>query len=170
MKKEATPRDATTPESTSKGAPGGALDIEEGIYKIYTALNQRSIVDMAVSGSEQRVHRIKLYHDNSSLESTWALSRRPGGYYLLINQREKDLAAGEMNNNTVGASPITERPAQHWMFKDAGLGLVYLENRYDGKVMDVEGSHMEDNSSIIDYRHVGSANQKFKLFKIDGPK
>ncbi|NWB85898.1 RICIN domain-containing protein [Pseudomonas gingeri] len=170
MKDEAIPRDATGPEKTAKGAPGGAVEIEEGIYKIYTNLNNTSVVDMAVSGSDQRVHRIKLYHDNSSLESTWGLLRRPGGYYLLINQREKDLAAGEMKDDSVGASPITERPAQLWMFKSAGPDLYYLENKYDGKVMDVAGSHTEDNSSIINYRHVGSKNQKFKLLKIDGPK
>jgi hypothetical protein len=167
MKNEATPRDDTAPEKISKGAPGGAKNIAEGIYKIYTLLNNTSVVDMAVSGSNMNVHKIKLYHDNSSPESQWRILRRTLGYYLLINQREQDLAAGELTDNNVAASPSTERPAQRWMFKTAGPDLVvYIENKFDGKVMDVEGSHKEDNSNIINYPYVGSDNQKFRLVKI----
>jgi hypothetical protein len=166
QKNEISPREDETPEQTTKGAPGGAINIEEGTFKICTALNNfYSVVDMSLAGDSNRRHNVKLYNDNWEPESKWAIVRAGGVPYgyLLINKKDETLVMGEATNNSVIASPSTGRPAQIWRFKDAGGGLFYIENQYDFKVMDVKGSSTAMNTDIINYPYTGGVNQKFKL-------
>ncbi|AMB83805.1 hypothetical protein AWM79_00160 [Pseudomonas agarici] len=164
MEDETTPRDTEIPEQ-ALGAPGGAERIDNGLYKIYTDLTSSMLVDMALSADGNRAHNVKLYRDNPAPESTWEFHFdhiKQG--YLIINGKNQSRVLEPSGDNVV-AAPMTLDTRQFWTLKKAGTQLFYIENKSNGKVLDVNGSNTAENTNIIAYTYGGTKNQKFKLVK-----
>ncbi|NWB50896.1 RICIN domain-containing protein [Pseudomonas gingeri] len=168
MQKTPSTRDIEAFKQAPKGASDKALFVEDGIYKIYAAINNgASLVDMAISASSGRIHNVKLFHDNSSPESTWKFTRKSGAdYYVITNQLEKDLVLGVLNDDNVVASPITGGPEQAWLLYKGDSNYTYYLQVWLGKVMDVVGSGTANNTNIIVYPPQSKRNQMFGLTKI----
>ncbi|MCU1741279.1 MULTISPECIES: RICIN domain-containing protein [unclassified Pseudomonas] len=169
MKNEATPRDTTPPKKTPKDAPGAAIRIPDGVYKIYTSLTNAHIIDMSLSGGIIDDHNVKLFHDNNEPESTWKISYISAhDAHIINNGKLSQLMLKVIGDSGVYASYDTssQSRAYHWVFKSAGTNVVYIESKASGDVLDVEDSNTADNTRILAGPYKGSANQKFKLVKI----
>ncbi|ROM70435.1 hypothetical protein BK653_00665 [Pseudomonas brassicacearum] len=168
MKNDARPRDGEALDIAGKGVPGKVVIVDEGrIYRIYSCLNPAAkLVDMSHQ-SNNGMHNIKLFTTSADKASQWRFTGRTSdGYYLILNQRDENLALGEATNDNVIASALTRRPAQYWILKEVGNGYFYFENKYDGLVMDVAGGSTENNTNIVVWHLPASgkkAHQQFKL-------
>lgn len=158
MKKE-----STSPEQTPKGAPEMLFQVTAGVYKIRTALNNSSLVDMALTENSDRTHNVKLYHANDEPESTWQIHQAPNGKYRIKNGKHAHLSLTTSDDWVIAKSDNTTYPNM-WTFKKADDEFVFIEA--GSKVMDVRGSSTKDNTPIIVWPNQESRNQKFKLIKI----
>ncbi|NWB29866.1 RICIN domain-containing protein [Pseudomonas gingeri] len=178
MQDEIPPIEGETSEQTPKGAPGSAVRVPDGIYKIHTALSngQSSLVDMYLngSGSPSYRHGVKLYHNNNEPESTWRISYRNyfDGYIIYNGKLDSrtleavgpsDLYASALLNTSPNLAPQTRQ----WIFKSAGSpDNYYIECKLNGNVLDVRGSQIKDNTPIIHWPYHGTVNQRFILVKL----
>lgn len=171
MNDNVSPRDGEALDIANIGAPGKAVTVDERyIYRIYSCLNPAAkLVDMSHQ-SNNGMHNIKLYTTSGDKASQWRFTERTSdGYYLILNQRDENLALGEATNDNVIASPLTRRPAQYWILKEVGNGYFYFQNKYDGLVMDVSNGSTENNTNIVVWPLPASgkkAHQQFKLSRV----
>lgn len=169
MQDKTTPANGKISEQTPKDAPGAAIKIPDGVYKIYTSLTNTNVIDMSLSGGIIDDHNVKLFHDNNEPESTWRIAYTSAhDAYIIKNGKLNQLMLKAVGDSGVYASydTTTQSRAYHWIFKNAGTNVVYIENRASGHVLDVEGSNTANNTRILAWPYKGSANQKFKLVKI----
>ncbi|NWA04715.1 RICIN domain-containing protein [Pseudomonas gingeri] len=177
MQDEIPPIEGETSEQTPKGAPGSAVRVPDGIYKIHTALSngQSSLVDMYLNGSGSPLYRhgIKLYHNNNERESTWHISYRDKyNSYLIYNGKVDNRMLEATDSSDLYASLILGSqniipPNYQWIFKNAGSpNNYYIECKSNGNVLDVRGSQTNDNSQIIHWPYHGTVNQRFILVKL----
>jgi len=168
MQDKTTPSDGEASKQILSDVPGPAVIIPEGIYKIYTLLNNSSVVDMHLGGAPNAV---QIFHDNNEPESRWHIryddrvnahrikNDYPGNKYLyVINYSEV----------YVSQPPNDLAPQYNWTFKNEGIGtdVFYIESAYTLHVLDVEGSGTSDRTKINDLPYKGSVNQKFKLVRL----
>jgi len=168
MKNNPPSADDDTPKQKHSDVPGPAVIIPEGIYKIYTHLNNTSVVDMRLVGTPKPA---QIFHDNNEPESRWRIkyddrfdahtltNQYPGARYLYVVNYSEVYAEQTLN---------IVKPQYHWTFKNVGsdTNLFYIENVYTLHVLDVEGSGTADRTKINALPYKGSANQKFKLVKL----
>ncbi|MDR6958577.1 hypothetical protein J2W43_002559 [Pseudomonas brassicacearum] len=150
--------------------------VPDGVYKIYSHIRTHPIrhlvVDMALVEDSDGVHNVKLFHDNDEPESTWRFFRHPDtALYEISNGINNSLFLGrsEGNGNNAITSPQETGSGWRrwqWYLKNAGDGVVAIENHSNQYVLDVAGSHTADNTNIILYPYQGSDNQKFRLLKL----
>lgn len=166
MKSKSTPSADKTPEQI-KGAPGPSIIIQPGLYKIYTFLSNYKLVDMALNEDSQGRHNVKLYDDSDAPESTWHIKYSLNGEHWIINGKYETRVVTVYDGGVI-TSPLhgSMGPEFYWLFKDAGAGFVYIENKRYGTVMDVKGAQTANNTNILDYTYGGTANQKFRLWRI----
>ncbi|MBV4552389.1 RICIN domain-containing protein [Pseudomonas sp. SWRI102] len=172
MNDDATPREDEVPLETVQGAPGPVVTVDERyIYRIYSCLNPAvKLVDMSHQSTPNGMHNVKLFSSTTDKASQWRFTERTNdGYYLILNQRDENLALGEASDDSVIASKLTRSRGQYWILKEVGNGYFFFENKYDGLVMDVAGANTADNTNICVYRHHAqgsSAHQQFKLARV----
>jgi len=169
MQDKTTSVDGEASEQTPKDAPGAAIKIPDGVYKIYTSLTNTHVIDMSLSGGIIDDHSVKLFHDNNEPESTWKISYISAhDAHIINNGKLSQLMLKVIGDSGVYASYDTssQSRAYHWVFKSAGTNVVYIESKASGDVLDVEGSNTADNNRILAWPYKGSTNQKFKLVKI----
>ncbi|WP_103499129.1 MULTISPECIES: RICIN domain-containing protein [Pseudomonas] len=168
MQDKTTPAGGEAPEPKYSDVPGPSVRVPDGAYKIYTHLTNINLISMVMSGNP---HAVNLWHENSEPQSEWYIEYNSvNDAYRIINQRYTFLILTVVNNSEVYADdPQIPLHLKHfWIFKSAGIKDVYfIESKLNLNVLDVEGSGMADGTRIIAWPYKGSANQKFKLVKLN---
>jgi len=170
MPDKTTPPEGAPPEQTAQGAPGAIIKVPDGRYKIYTALDNSKLVNIATTADSDHRYRAKLYHDNNAPESLWYFRFLDWiNVYKIQNEwrNNSDLLLDRDNDNVYAR--FTVNPSTHeWILKDAGSGFVYIESALpDSKIMDVARSNTVDDAGIIIWPFEGGTNQKFRLLNIN---
>ncbi|MBV6751055.1 RICIN domain-containing protein [Pseudomonas chlororaphis] len=170
MQDKTTSSNGDVSAQTPKGPEGNNMHVPRGFYKIYSSLSYPNwLVDMSLSGGDE--HNVKLFQDNDEPESRWEIYGEDNIYkYSIRNARELRLLLTHTSHGSVVAYPegpgISER--YRWSFRDAGNGFVYIVASNSGDaVLDVKGSYTANNADIITWEYAGTANQKFRLVKLD---
>ncbi|MGG5737430.1 insecticidal delta-endotoxin Cry8Ea1 family protein [Bacillus cereus group sp. IBL03679] len=139
-------------------------DVFEGVYRIVTALNNSSVINLNTSsrnlviwdnnGSDVQQWRF-LYHSSQravQMHSMWSNN------YVISWDVGSDIAYGGVNQY---------RPDQYWIVEDAGNGYVYLRNKSNpNKVLDILNSGTANATRVRVNDFYSGTNQKFKLVKL----
>lgn len=151
----------------TSGAPGQPERIQDGSYKIYTALSETKLVDMALAESNNGSRNVKLYADSNALESTWSFYYNTNkAAYVIRNRKITNLELGRPTSdfdNVAAIAPPASDPVHYWFLKSADQRHYYLEHIRDGRLMEVKDSGTANNTNIILRPYSGATNQKFRL-------
>lgn len=154
----------------------GIVTVEEGFYKIYSAINNSSIVDISPIEGEAFVFNVRLNRDNSERESIWNIVPVEGSGFLysIFNDRDDSLRLGvvprstqnPLENNVVAELADADSLLHIWYFADAGGDFVYIVNAYyDDEMLDVLDGNVADGTNII-ISPPYHGEQRFRLKKI----
>ena len=146
-------------------------DIQEGTYRIATALKNSSNLDIknASKSNKANVHlwtykglnqqKFKLEYDN--------------GYYIIKNVNSGkvlDVAdASKKNGTNVWQYSYNGTDAQKWILKKTEDGHYNIISKLSGLYLDVSNASSSNGANIQVYRANGTNSQKFKLVYKDTP-
>lgn len=147
-----------------------AASIEEGIYKIQSALDSNKVLDL-YSGKSYNNNNIQLYQYNDSNAQKWYIKNAGDGYYSITSLIDENFSldvksAGRSNGTNVQLYQYNSSNAQKWYIKDAGDGYYYLVSKCNNLYMDVKGGSTRNSTNIQMYKGNGTKAQKFKLIEI----
>lgn len=145
---------------------GEEVRIPDGKYIIVSALNNSSEVAMETGLSNGR-HNVVLWgHTNRQLNGQWNLvyNTNKKAYQLKNAWKSDEHLTWTDSNNVHTESPLAIfNNKSYWILKRAGNGYLYLENKENGQVLDIQGSSTANGANVILANRTGTANQKFKL-------
>ena len=153
----------------------GVVTVEEGFYKIYTAINNSSVVDISPIDGETSVFNVRLNRDNNERESLWNVVPIEGSGYLysIFNDRDDSLRLGVVprttqnpfENNVAAELADADSFLHIWYFADAGGDFVYIVNtHYADEMLDVLDGNVVDGTNII-ISPAYHGEQRFRLEK-----
>jgi hypothetical protein len=169
MQDEDTPRDAEAPEQINHGAgaPGPAVRIQDGKYRIYTTLTSSTRMGVSINPeSINNIHKVWLITVGNESASIWDFTYDADRGDYLISNDTSSLALGRATTNidqAVALPKISEVRTKFWVLKEADPDTYYIESVYDGRLIEVEGANTSNKTNIVLRPHIGATKQKFKL-------
>ncbi|MEB8676911.1 phosphatidylinositol-specific phospholipase C domain-containing protein [Bacillus cereus] len=142
--------------------------IIQSVYKIKTALNGTSGVDVSSAG-DKNVH---LHRDNSVTRSHWMFQydKHKDAYQIVNIGFENEVMAWNdfKNSRNVFVTKNQHKDEHYWILEDVGEGYYLIKNyKKPDLVLDIDGGKTNDFTNIQVYKRNGTNAQKFKLFKVD---
>ena len=146
------------------GNPGPAVDIQESVYSIHSAINNNLVLDVADGKTTNGTNiQTQNYHGGPAQRFNIV---KENGYYLIRPQCSNLLLDTAGNSDQPGANVAqwesTGAHGQHWEFVDAGDGYYYIRN-WRGTYLDVSGGENSIQVNIQTWSYNGSNAQKWKL-------
>ena len=142
--------------------------IEDGIYKISTALNSNMFLDIT-DGSYQNEARLQLWSKNVLQQQKFEITYNEEGYYEIksVNSGKfLDVKNGSNSNGTtVQQYEKNNTDYQKWIIQDAGNGYYYILSRGAEAYLDVTGDNASEGTKLQIYDGDQSVSQKFKFEK-----
>lgn len=147
------------------GTSGSTVSIEEGTYKIATALNTNYVLDVnnyaTFNGGNVEIYP---YHDTNN--EKWIISSVGNGYYRIKDKnsgKSLDVNGGSSESQTnVQIWEDNNGNAQKWKFVNAGNGYYYIVNA-NGCYLDVQNGTVSNGNNVWVYTGNGTNAQKWKL-------
>ena len=142
--------------------------VEDGIYKISTALNPNMCLDIA-GGSYNNQANLHIWDGEIVQQKKFELKYNKEGYYEIINVNSGkvlDVAGGSNSNGAnVQQYESNNTEYQKWILQDAGDGYYYIVSRGAEAYLDIAGGNATNGANVQIYDGNASAAQKFKLEK-----
>lgn len=148
--------------------------IEDGVYKIKTASNQKLGLDIAKMSNGNGAN-VQLWTESNVIAKNqrFKITYKGNGYYEILaqhSQKSLDVAGAGMTNGTnVCQYQSNGTDAQRWMIKENVDGTYSIISKLNGLYLDVSGSMIKDGGNIQVYQGNGSSAQKFKFEKVEVP-
>ncbi len=144
--------------------------IEDGIYKISTALNSNMFLDIT-DGSYQNGARLQLWGKNVLQQQKFEITYNEEGYYEIksVNSGKLlDVKNGSNSNGTnVQQYEKNNTDYQKWIIQDAGNGYYYILSRGAEAYLDVTSDNVGEGTKLQIYDGDQSTSQKFKFEKTE---
>ncbi len=142
--------------------------IIQGVYKIKTALNGTSGVDVSSAG-DKNVH---LHRDNSVTRSHWKFqyNKNKDAYQIVNIYFENEVMAWNdyKGSKNVFVTKNQLKDEHYWILEDVGDDYYLIKNyKNPDLVLDIDGGKTNDFTNIQVYKRNGTNAQKFKLVKVD---
>ena len=151
--------------------------INDGIYTIKTALDERYVVDL-YNYSNENGAKAELWINKDSMNQKFNIKYLNDGYYTIspvYSNKKLDVEGASDKSGTrviqwkdIGASN------QQWIIKDAGNGNYNIISKCNGLYLDVTNSEVKNGTNIIVWEKNGGINQLFKfeeaIYEIEGIK
>ncbi|PEA06507.1 hypothetical protein CON37_01215 [Bacillus cereus] len=139
----------------------------DGTYQLVSALNNSSVVDL--NQSDGNVH---LWQNGNGNNQKWKLEydSNKSAFQIKSVANENLVLAWNDNgsSNNVFATPNQKIEEHYWIAENTGDGYFYFKNKKNlSKVLDVSGEGFTNGTTMIVWDYKGSANQKFKLQKLN---
>ena len=142
--------------------------LEDGVYKISTALNSNMCLDIA-EGSYNNQANLHIWDGGIVQQKKFELKYNKEGYYEIINVNSGkvlDVAGGSNSNGAnVQQYESNNTEYQKWILQDAGDGYYYIVSRGAEEYLDIAGARVANGVNVQIYDGNASAAQKFKLEK-----
>ena len=142
--------------------------LEDGIYKINTALNPNMCLDIA-GGNYNNQANLQIWDGDIVQQKKFELKYNVEGYYEIINVNSGkvlDVAGGSNTNGTnVQQYESNNTEYQKWILQYAGNGYYYIVSRGAEAYLDIAGGIASNGSNVQIYDGNASTAQKFKLEK-----
>lgn len=141
--------------------------IEDGIYVIKSAVNNRYVLDVSNASSADGAN-IQLSEENATNSQNWIMSHDEKGYVIITNMgngKVLDVESGSANNGTnvqQYSSNLTK--AQKWIaIKQADESVQLISALDINKCLDLNCAKAEIGSNIQIYESNGTNAQRWKL-------
>lgn len=139
----------------------GEKTIDNGIYQIKSALNERYVFDVA-EGSCNNNANVQLWSNANTRNQKFSIEYMGYGYYSIKNCKSgKALNLATKNNINQYQSNNSEQ--QKWIIKNAGNGYYYLISAIDNLAMNVAYSNAKNGANIEAYKFKSYQSQKVKI-------
>ena len=144
--------------------------IEDGTYKIKSALNENYVLDVA-GGSTANWANIQLLQSNGMNNQKFNVKYLGDGYYQIIavhSEKSLDVKDAKIANCTnVQQCEYSGNNAQKWWIRDAGDGYYNIISKLDNnKALDVYMAKAGNGTNIQICDLVNNTAQKFKFEKV----
>lgn len=143
--------------------------VEDGIYKINTALNANSYLDIA-EGSNKNSANLQIWSKNTLQQQKFQITYQSQGYYEIksVNSAKVlDVAGGSDKNGTnVRQYEANNTESQKWILQDAGNGYYYIMSRGAEAYLDVAGASSRDGTNVQIYAGNQTNSQKFRFEEV----
>ncbi|PED41886.1 hypothetical protein COK98_32090 [Bacillus cereus] len=141
--------------------------IIQGVYKIKTALNNTSGVDVSSAG-DKNVH---LYRDNGITRSHWEFryNKNKDAYQIINLWFENEVMAWNdyKGSKNVFVTKNQYKDEHYWRLEDIGDGYYIIINYKDSNlVLDVDGGNTNNFTNIQVHKKNETNAQKFKLVRV----
>ena len=144
--------------------------IENGVYKISTALSKYKMLDVS-DGSKKNRTIVKLWSTENVENQKFEITYIGDGYYTIKavhSGKVLDVADGSKANKTqVQQYESNGTDAQKWKIVDAGNGYYNLISKCNGLYLDVANAETSNGTKIQVYKGNGTKAQKFAFKKIE---
>lgn len=146
------------------------VNIEEGVYTIFSKLNSNMVLDIA-GGATASGGNLQLYQYNGTPSQLFWI-QKSGSYYTITpmcSGMPLDVQGGTMSSGTnVQQYYSNGSNAQKWRFYNAGNGYYYIG--CGNFALDATGGKSTNGTNIQIYKPNGTASQAWKLQKVDTPR
>jgi len=149
--------------------PTGKKTIEDGIYQIKSALDEKYVLEVAGS-SKANDGNIQIWQNSNSLNQKFDLKYIKDGYYEIRSVNSEKLVEVRAGSKAKGANvqqcENTNSDAQRWIIQDAGNGYYNIICRCNGLYLDVHEGWVRNGGNIQVWEGTKNYNgQKFKFVK-----
>ena len=147
----------------------GEETLEEGIYVIHSALNDKKVLD--VSGASKKCDaNVQIYGANGSKAQQFAVRRLDNGNYIIYSYNSGmivDAKDGKNANktNVLQYFPIG-RSSQEWKIVPQAKGYFSVISSVGEKALDVAGAKTANGTNVQIYTSNGSKAQKFRFERV----
>ena len=134
--------------------------ISNDTYRISTALNNKSVIDVS-EGSMEDGANIQIWMSTNVPQQNFQVQYLEEGYYKITAQHS-GLVLTVQNGNVV-QSKYVGSDAQKWKIIDAGDNYYHIASKVDGRYLDVDNEQTANGTNVKVYKPNGSNAQKFKF-------
>ena len=158
---------------TTMQEPAGQKTIDNGTYRIATALNSNSVIDVS-GASKNNQANINLWQYKGEIQQKFQLIYDGKGYYTIKNINSGKVLDVEWGSLALGANvwqyEENGTDSQKWILKKTSDGYYNIVSKLSGYYLDVSNGSKDNGTNIQVYEENGTASQKFKLINKDTPK
>lgn len=147
-----------------------SVDLEEGIYRIKSALSTNKVVDVA-NGSTENNANIQIYESNDTDAQKWKIVKTNDGYYNFISEvsgKAMDIANGTMQNDTnVQQYESNSSDAQKWSLEYLDNGYFRIKAKNGNYYLTVDSKNVENGTNIKIYEAISGEDADKQQFTIE---
>lgn len=144
------------------------VSIENGTYKITTALNSNYALDVN-NYATFNGGNVEIYPYHNTNNEKWRITSLGNGYYRIVDCNSgKSLdvnGASAASGTNVQIWENNDSNAQKWRFVSAGNGYYYIVNA-NGCYLDVRDARVQNGNNVWVYTGNGSNAQKWRLTSV----
>ena len=142
--------------------------VEDGVYKIKTALNEKYVLDIA-DASKENFGNVQLWTDFNATNQAFEIKYINDGYYNIISKysgKTLDVdSAGTKPGTNVQQYELNNTDAQKWLIKKDKDGYYTIISKCNNLCLDITSANAKDGTNVQVYTQNNSKAQKFKLEK-----
>lgn len=146
------------------------LNIDEGIYVIYTAINNSRVIDISAGATGNRAN-VQIWDEDKVDQQKFLIKKVKGDYYCITSVKSSKVldveSAGTKEGTNVWQYESNGTDAQQWLIKDSGDGYCLFESKCNGLYLNVANSNPKNGTNINVTKKNETNSQKFLLKKAD---
>ncbi len=150
----------------------GTKTIENGLYKIRSALSSYTYLDIS-GGSKSNNANLQIWQNEYVDQQYFQVSYLNNGYYRITamhSNKALDVAgAGKRKGTNVAQYTSNGTDAQQWVIKAVGNNYYTIISRCNGLALDVNGASRKNGTNVQVYTLNGSSAQKFRFERVEPP-
>ena len=134
--------------------------ISNNTYRISTALNSKSVIDVS-GGSKEDGANIQIWMSTNVSQQNFKVEYLEGDYYKITAEHSGFVLT--VKNGNVIQSKYTGSDVQKWKLVEAGNGYYYLVSKADGRYLSVANGETANGTNVEVSEGKQSNAQKFKF-------
>ena len=142
--------------------------LEDGVYTIKSALNEKFVFDI-YSSLKTNDAKVELWTSGGTNNQKFTIKYIGNGCYTISPVHSGKLIDVANNSKNPGARVLQYEyhggNNQKWIIKDAGNGYFNIISKSNGLYLDIPHSDAHDGSLVLVWTSNGCNNQKFKFVK-----
>ena len=147
----------------------GTQTIQDGIYKIGTAINSSQVFDIT-DGSLDNGKQIQLWGNWEATQQNFEITYNGDGYYTIKSKLSNKVLAVD-NVNVKNGTTIIQQDEQgtdqeKWIIKDEGNNTYSIISKCNNYYIDVPSANCSDGIKIQMYEDNGTNSQRFQFIQI----
>ena len=152
--------------NTVFAANSASRTIQDGVYVIKSALNEKYVVDVKYGKADNGLN-IQMYESQGGNNQKFTITHLGDGYYsirpLHSNSSLDVEASGKTNGTNIIQWKYNGTDNQKWIIKDIGDGLFNIISKANGLYLDIPNSKCYNEANVQVWKGHGGINQKFRL-------